>query len=61
MMTESEALETYCPFFAAALIVRDGDMTAQNEKAGYCLGGLCMLWRWKTDREGYCCIANKGD
>lgn len=61
-MTQGDALETYCPIFTAALIIRNGII--QNEEAAQCLGDLCMFWRWKsTDDEnddGYCGFVGKG-
>ena len=62
-MNELETENIYCPFFAAAAIVRDGDLTTENDSATHCLGDLCAFWRWTSaendDHDGYCGIAGE--
>ena len=43
-MTQDDVLETFCPLFMTALIIRDGCVNIQNEDTVKCLGDLCMFW-----------------
>ena len=62
-MTQGNALETYCPLFMAALIVRGGNISVQNNETAQCLGDLCMFWCWKNpddeNDDGYCGFVGK--
>ena len=62
-MTQDDVLETFCPLFMTALIVRDGCVSIQSEDTVKCLGDLCMFWRWKStddaNDDGYCGFVGK--
>lgn len=56
-LTENEAKERWCP---KTQIAYDGRNILSNrppefERQGYCLGSLCLWWRWeRLGRTGYC-------
>lgn len=49
LLAQSDAKFKYCPL-----------LKTKDDKLKFCLGGMCMLWRWENpaktgdDERGYC-------